>query len=181
MKQTKITSFFNLNHSEPSTSKLVKKTLKKKDLFIYTDGACSNNGKVNAKGGIGIFFKKNDKRNYSKKINIKPTNNKCELLALINAIKIIEKNIKTYNNIYIYTDSKYCINCVTKWFKKWEKNNFLNSQKKKVKNKNLIITFYNLLQKYNNIKLKYIKAHTNLTDIHSVGNSAADFLATNVL
>ena len=26
------------------------------DYYVYTDGACSNNGKCNAQAGIGIFF-----------------------------------------------------------------------------------------------------------------------------
>ena len=32
------------------------------DYYIYTDGACSNNGRENAKAGIGIYFGKDDKR-----------------------------------------------------------------------------------------------------------------------
>ena len=33
------------------------------DYYVYTDGACSNNGKHNASAGIGIFFVTNDSRN----------------------------------------------------------------------------------------------------------------------
>ena len=36
---------------------------------VYTDGACSSNGSVCAKSGIGIFFGINDKRNISKNID----------------------------------------------------------------------------------------------------------------
>ena len=32
---------------------------------IYTDGACSNNGKVYARAGIGVYFGENDPRNVS--------------------------------------------------------------------------------------------------------------------
>jgi DNA-binding transcriptional regulator GbsR (MarR family) len=32
------------------------------DYYVYTDGACSKNGKLNAKAGIGIYFGENDKR-----------------------------------------------------------------------------------------------------------------------
>ena len=35
------------------------------DYYVYTDGACSNNGRQNAKAGIGIYFKENDERNVS--------------------------------------------------------------------------------------------------------------------
>jgi len=30
---------------------------------VYTDGACSNNGKSNAKAGYGVYFSENDRRN----------------------------------------------------------------------------------------------------------------------
>ena len=32
-------------------------------IYVFTDGACSNNGKINAKASIGIYFKDNDPRN----------------------------------------------------------------------------------------------------------------------
>ena len=45
------------------------------DYFVYTDGACSNNGKSNSLAGIGIFFGIDDYRNVSEKIKGKQTNN----------------------------------------------------------------------------------------------------------
>ena len=47
MNQTSITQFFFKN-----------KTSISKTLYIYTDGACINNGKKNAKAGIGNLFTK---------------------------------------------------------------------------------------------------------------------------
>ena len=29
---------------------------------VFTDGACSNNGKPNAKAGLGVYFGENDQR-----------------------------------------------------------------------------------------------------------------------
>ena len=42
----------NYNNSSPNSSD----TKNLKTLYIYTDGSCINNGKVNAKGGIGIYY-----------------------------------------------------------------------------------------------------------------------------
>ena len=44
---------------------------------IYTDGACSKNGYVEAKAGIGVFFGDNDERNVSALVDsgYKQTNN----------------------------------------------------------------------------------------------------------
>lgn len=40
--------------------------------------------------------------------------------------------------LLIESDSQYAINCSTKWVKGWKKNGWKNSQKKPVKNKELI-------------------------------------------
>ena len=57
-------------------------------LKVYTDGACSNNGKLNAKAGFGVYFGKNDSRNISKRVIGKQTNNVAELLAIIEVFSI---------------------------------------------------------------------------------------------
>jgi len=147
-------------------------------IYIYTDGSCINNGKKNAKAGIGVYFGENDKRNVSKKIKGKQTNNTAELKAILKAIKIIKKedNFKDLD-ITIYTDSKYSILCATSYGKR-------NNDKgwcKPIANKELVQKLYRRFNKYDNISLKYIKAHTNNNDIHSIGNSMADYLANKCL
>ena len=61
------------------------------DYYVYTDGACTNNGKETAKAGIGIYFQDNDSRNVSRRITGKQTNNRAELLAIIVSYFIINK------------------------------------------------------------------------------------------
>ena len=62
-------------------------------LYVYTDGACTNNGSSNARAGIGIFFSKDSEFNQSiELVGDKLTNNVAELTAIINAIKIIQGN-----------------------------------------------------------------------------------------
>ena len=64
--------------------------------YIYTDGSCINNGKPDAKAGIGIFFSDDDERNLSEPLDssMKQTNNTAELYAIIKAIKIAIIKIK---------------------------------------------------------------------------------------
>ena len=144
--------------------------------YIYTDGSCSNNGRKNAKAGIGIYFGKKDPRNTSERFTNKPTNQRAELYAIIKAITLLtQEEIKT-KKIIIYTDSQYSIHCVTKWYKTWNKNQWKTKKKQNVKNKKLIQQLYQLVNKYN-IHLKHIHSHTNKTDIHSRGNVLADKLA----
>jgi ribonuclease HI len=142
--------------------------------YVYTDGACSNNGKETAKAGIGVFFQDNDFRNVSKRITGKQTNNRAELLAIIVAYFIIEKDIEKGLSIVIVTDSEYAIRCFTSYGEKCEKQGW----KKDIPNKELVQQAYALFKETPNISLKHVRAHTGATDVHSIGNAKADALAT---
>ena len=147
------------------------------NINIYTDGACINNGKKNAKAGIGIYI--SDDFTISEKLIGLPTNQRAELYAILKALLVID--ILNYKNINIYTDSMYSINCITKWVKGWKKNGWKDSKKKDVKNKDLIDNIDKIYSKYNHIHFNHVEAHTNKTDIHSIGNDKADKLARNSL
>ena len=141
----------------------------KNDLFIiYTDGACKNNGSKKAKAGIGVYFsKRNDFKinDISQKLLCeKPTNNKAELTAILEALKkCYEYKIK--ENIIIYTDSDYCIKCITCWYPEWIKQPNIN-KKKNIDILNEIFKYYN----DKTMKLIHIRSHTGLQDEHSIGN-----------
>ena len=157
-----ITKFF-----EPiDKSKIFKPTI-----FVYTDGACIRNGKANAKAGIGIYFGKNDKRNTSKRIKGKQSNNTAELTAIIEVFTILNKDLNKH--IAIYTDSQYSIRCATTYGRKMESIQW----KKTIPNMQLVKTIYNLFKVHKNVKLFHIKAHTGKQDKHSLGNEEADRLA----
>ena len=69
---------------------------------VFTDGACSNNGKQNAKAGIGVFFEENDPRNVSRRVDGKQTNNTAELTAIVVVFDILRKDIEQGKNIIIH-------------------------------------------------------------------------------
>jgi len=146
------------------------------DIVIYTDGACSNNGSALAKAGIGVHFSKRNKilfDDISKPLlstEHKPTNQRAELSAILEAVRLTKECL---HKIIIYTDSKYSIDCVTKWFPNWVKQNKLDKRK----NLDLIrpITQYYVAK---NIGFRHINSHTGLQDEHSLGNEEADRLAT---
>jgi len=144
------------------------------DIFIYTDGSCFNNGKDNSVAGIGIFIDSEDKQNVSKYLNdnYKHTNNSAELTAIIEAYKIFENEIES-KKICIFTDSEYSIKCATFYGNKCDKAQW----KKDIPNKKLVKQLYEIYKTNKNLQLKSVKAHTNLTDKHSLGNQMADKLA----
>jgi ribonuclease HI len=143
------------------------------DYYVYTDGACSNNGKDNASAGIGIFFAINDIRNVAKKIIGKQTNNIAELTAIIETYPIITNDVINGKNIAIVTDSEYAIKCVSSYGEKCYKKNWNVD----IPNKELVKTIYELYKDKPQIQFIHIKAHTNNDDVHSIGNKYADKLA----
>jgi ribonuclease HI len=142
------------------------------DYYVYTDGGCSNNGKRNAVSGIGIFFGVGDPRNVSRRIQGKQTNNTAELTAILEAYPLIEEDIVLDKRITIVSDSEYAIRCVTSYGDKCEKQGW-----PEMPNRELVKAVYDLY-KDTSVQFMHIKAHTNRKDIHSVGNSHADSLAT---
>ena len=144
-------------------------------LYVYTDGACHNNGTKNALAGIGVYFSKDNPNNISEKLegdNL--TNNIAELSAAIKAINIIKK-LEIKNKI-IVTDSEYVIKCATTYGDKLAVKEWLTSKKTIPPNVELVKKLYELTKKYN-IKYKHIAAHTDNKDRHSISNYYADKLA----
>jgi ribonuclease HI len=148
------------------------------DIDVYIDGSCINNGKINAKAGYGVFFETDDCRNESNVVQGKQTNNTGELTAMIRALEILKKEIEDKRNINIYTDSEYVMKCTGSYGEKLAKNNWKTKEDKIPPNLKLLQKIYELYHgNKKHIKIHHIKAHTNLSDKHSIGNSQADRLA----
>lgn len=144
---------------------------------VYIDGACTNNGKPNAKAGYGVFFSDDDPRNESDTVKGKQSNNTGELTAFIRSLEILEKERQENRVINLYTDSEYVIKCVTTYGTKVERNGWKSSSGKPIPNLDLVKRAFQLFKESKSVKLHHIEAHTNKTDIHSLGNAGADRLA----
>ena len=144
---------------------------------VYTDGACSNNGRANAKAGLGIYFGEGDPRNSSERIIGKQTNNTAELTAILRAAAILQEEIMNGYEINIYTDSEYSRRCCTTYGEKLEKKGWNVGSKKSIPNLELVKKAYTVFKQLDNVHFHYIAAHTGLGDEHSKGNEGADRLA----
>lgn len=102
-------------------------------IYIYTDGACSGNP---GPGGSAFIAVEDNKEIYRWSMPIpEATNNRCELLAIVEACRWAEE-VCFSDQITIRTDSAYCHNCyVQKWFRNWQKNGWKNSKKEPLANK----------------------------------------------
>ncbi|MCK5759680.1 MAG: ribonuclease HI [Candidatus Delongbacteria bacterium] len=122
-----------------------------KNVTIYTDGACSGNPGPGGWGGIILY------ENHRKEISgfeENTTNNIMELKAVIESLKVLNKNC----NIKLYTDSKYIVDSITKWVYNWQKNGWRTSKKEPVKNKELLEEILNLSE-IHNIEWYWVKGH----------------------
>ena len=77
-----------------------------KEIHVYVDGACTNNGKPNAKAGYGVFFSNDDPRNESNQIVGKQSNNTAELTAFIRAMEILSKEIEAKHTSFFIAKKK---------------------------------------------------------------------------
>ena len=149
--------------------------MEKIEINVYTDGACSRNGRPDAKAGIGIFFKENDSRNYCARIGGKQTNNRAELIAILTTIDILKREIQAGCKINIYSDSTYAMRCCGEYGEKLYKKNWIC--KSPIPNLELVQKAYEIFKNLTNVEFHYIAAHTGLQDVHSKGNEGADKLA----
>lgn len=163
-----------------------------KQLRVFTDGACHSNGKASAKAGCGVYFG-DTKQEFSldlaqaKKIcnineKINNTNNTGEMLAILCALNLIKEKTQ---DVIIYTDSMYCINCISVWNKNWIKNNWKTSTGKNVKNRSLIEAIENKKTEFNSVIFIHVNSHRHEPDDKNsdeyfkwFGNDKADKLAT---
>jgi len=150
------------------------------DIHVYTDGACSNNGRPNAEAGMGVFFGEGDPRNLAKRVEGKQTNNVAELSAIIEAYRILENDIAAGKNILICSDSNIAIGWCTTTGRKYATKNW-KKKKGAIPNVELIKEAYELFNNKSNIQFLKVAAHTGGLDKHSVGNDGADKLANQAI
>lgn len=145
----------------------------KKTIIVFTDGSCINNGKPNAMGGYGVHFPNNELTKISEKFTLKPiTNQRAELYAIYIALKEICENLE-FDDILIYSDSKYSIDTITKYI-----NKPLLANGKPRKNYDIIMLIKNMINNINKpIKFKHVYSHKNQDTFESINNDIADKLA----
>ena len=99
---------------------------------MYTDGACSGNP---GPGGWGVLIVHDGRETELSGAENPTTNQRMELTAPIQGLRSLGARRR---RVDIYSDSAYVINCFRdKWYERWRKNGWVNSQKKPVENRDL--------------------------------------------
>lgn len=139
---------------------------------IFTDGSSTKNG-----SGFGYVVLKDGTKIYEKSEHFKDgTNQAMELSAAIAGCKYsdtIREDDFGQEQIIIYSDSAYLVNCANdKWYVTWLNNGWKNSKKEDVANKDL---WQQLLPYFTNPSFEFKKVAGHSGHIY---NERADRLAT---
>lgn len=158
-----------------------------KTFHIFTDGACSDNGRRGARGGFGVHFYSNKGRGLDISeplMNNEPqTNNRGELRAIQAALDRIDQNESLWSQEFteycIWSDSEYSIHCLTKWAPNWRRNGWRKSDGGIIQNVDLIRPIFEKLGRMPRVRLQHVRAHQKGRE-HEFpfdGNTEADRLA----
>jgi len=98
---------------------------------IYCHGTCVD---VYGLGGYGCVIRFDGGKELELSgLDEKTTVRKMQLIAAIKALETLTKP----SDVKIYTDSEYLVIGATKWIHEWQKNGWVKSDKKRVKNQDL--------------------------------------------
>jgi len=151
---------------------------------VFTDGACSKNGKQGAKASYACWFPENPELSVAKRVpeEESQTNQRAELLAIHEAVKILQTNFPCEElEVEIFTDSMYSRSCLTEWIIDWVPNNWKKKDGQLVKHRDIIEDCSNQLSKFKSYIISYVPAHTGGTDEKSKNNDIVDKMAVAVL
>jgi len=162
-------------------------------MHIFTDGACTNNGKRNANAAWGCLLVSDDgyivldRLSGAIPLTEPQTNQRAELTALLRGLEMAEKQFGRLNDVkkvQIWSDSEYSINCASVWGPKWRKNGW-KKQGGDIQHLDLIrVLVEKTLALGFKIEYRWLKGHKGGESQHAfpwMFNHQVDALATGAL
>ena len=142
------------------------------DTQIYCDGACSPNP---GKSGTGLALYQQGKVTalYYGVYDAHGTNNTAELNGMLMSFKLAQKLLQTTEKVQVLSDSKYSIDCITKWAKGWQAKGWTRGKGEEIKNVELIKQCFSLYQSLKDqLIISHVRGHADIE-----GNELADRMA----
>jgi ribonuclease HI len=139
-------------------------------LHIYCDGACSGNP-GEAGSGLAVYDGSDTPTLLYGRYEKMGTNNSAELNAFYKALNIAKESTCS-GEIIIFSDSKYSIDCITKWAYSWKSKAWVKKGGE-IKNLEIIKLAHELYEKLRDkIQIQHVKGHVGVE-----GNELADRMA----
>jgi ribonuclease HI len=133
---------------------------------IYTDGACKGNP---GPGGWGALLKSVDAQKELFGGELDTTNNRMEMLAVIEALSALKRPCK----VILHVDSQYVLKGMTEWLPGWKARGWKTATKAPVKNVDLWQRLDVLVNTgEHQIEWRWVRGHNG-----DPGNERADQLA----
>lgn len=130
----------------------------------FTDGACRGNP---GPGGWGVLLRFNDHEKRLCGGEIETTNNRMELMAVIQALESLKRDCK----VKVTSDSQYVLKGINEWMANWKKRGWKTAAKKPVKNVDLWQRLDQARENHD-IEWVWVKGHSG-----HIENEIADELA----
>ena len=133
-------------------------------VHAFTDGACRGNP---GPGGWGVLLRFNDNEKRLCGGEAETTNNRMELMAVIQALESLNRECK----IKVTSDSQYVLKGINEWMEGWKKRGWKTAAKKPVKNVDLWQRLDKAREEHE-VEWLWIKGHSG-----HIENDIADELA----
>ncbi len=142
------------------------------DINIYCDGACSPNpGKSGT--GMAVYKQQQLVELWYGLYEPMGTNNTAELNGMLAAFKYAQAHIQQGKTVQVLSDSKYSIDCITKWAKGWQAKGWTRGKGEEIKNLEVIKQCFSLYQALkSHLIISHVKGHSN-----NEGNELSDRMA----
>jgi ribonuclease HI len=118
---------------------------------IFSDGACTGNP---GPGGYGTLLRWREKVKELFGYEPETTNNRMELMGAIAGLEALKKPCR----VRLTTDSQYVFQGMTSWIIGWIKNDWKNSKKQEVLNRDLWERLYRLSQ-IHDVEWVWVRGH----------------------
>lgn len=110
---------------------------------IYTDGGCHGNP---GPGAWAYVINAGEEVIEASGGDTHTTNNKMELEAVIQALRVVVDRRSAHNLVTVHTDSQYVKNGITTWITGWMRNGWMTAARKPVKNRDRWVRLHELSQ-----------------------------------
>jgi len=133
---------------------------------VFTDGSSIPNPGPGGWGMVWVVDGEVEKESHGHEVDT--TNNRMELTALIEAYRALPTDARTT----VYTDSRLCVDTITKWAPSWERKGW-KRKGSPLKNLDLVKPLLSLYRSHPDCPMEWIEAHSGYR-----WNEYADSLAT---
>jgi ribonuclease HI len=142
----------------------ILKVVMESTLKIYTDGGCASTlGKPGGWAYVMVLETFQGDKILAERWGVEKdtTNNRMELTAAIESLRILKTMNNVPRHVTIFTDSTYVQKGITDWINKWKCNSWRTSGKKSVKNQDLWMELNSLAEEFQP-KWEWVPGHAGV-------------------